>query len=95
MQRALTTLFVSASKLLPLGIIPLDGMLRLSQRISSGLAQCVFLRDWKMQIRGRPRYFKHLIDLRRWPYEPFQWSFAASGVYAHEGIFEGCKVQDL
>jgi SAM-dependent methyltransferase len=95
MQRALRTLLVSASKLLPLGIIPFDGILQLSQRISSALAQCVFLRDWKMQVRGRPRYFKHLIDLGRWPYEPFRWSFTARGVYAREDMFEGCKVLDL
>jgi hypothetical protein len=95
MQRALRTLFVSASKLLPLGIIPLGGMLRLSQRISSGMVQCVFLRDCKMQIRGRPRYFRYLIDLRRWPYEPFRWSFTGSGVYAREYMIEGCKVLDL
>jgi SAM-dependent methyltransferase len=86
---------VRASKLLPLGSMPFDGMLRLSQGLSSAVARGLFVRDWRMEVRGRPRFFKHKIDLSRWPSDPSRWSFTARGVYAREEMFEGCKVLDL
>jgi SAM-dependent methyltransferase len=95
MRKSLKTLIMRASKLLPLGIVPLDGMLRLSSRVSAAVARWVFLRDWRMEVRGRPQFFKHQIDLSRWPLEPFRWSFTARGVYAREDMFVGCKVLDL
>jgi SAM-dependent methyltransferase len=94
-RTALKTWLLRASKLLPLGSIPLDGMLRLSQGISSTVARGLFARDWRMEVSGRPRFFKHKIDLSRWPSEPARWSFTARGVYAREEMFEGCKVLDL
>ena len=95
MQRVLKSLLVRISKLLPLGIIPLDGVLALSQRLGSAVARCIYVRDWRMEVRGRPQFFKHKIDLCRWPIEPSRWSFTARGVYAREDMFEGCKVLDL
>jgi SAM-dependent methyltransferase len=95
MQKTLKTVIMRASKLVPLGIVPLDGMLRLSSRVSAAVARWVFLRDWRMEVRGRPQFFKHQIDLSRWPLEPYRWSFSARGVYAREEMFEGCKVLDL
>jgi SAM-dependent methyltransferase len=95
MRKSVKSLLMRATKLLPLGIIPLDGMLRLSQRVSSAVADGIFLRDWKLEVLGRPQFFKHQIDLCRWPSEPSRWSFTARGVYAREDMFDGCKVLDL
>jgi SAM-dependent methyltransferase len=95
MRTLLKTLLVQGSKWMPFGLVPLDEMLRASQRISAAVARCIFLRDWKMQVRGRPQFFKHQIDISRWPSEPSRWSFTARGVYAREDMFPGCKVLDL
>jgi SAM-dependent methyltransferase len=95
MRRALKILIVQGSKFMPFSLVPLDGMLRVLQRMSATLAKCIFLRDWKMEVRGRPQFFKHQIDLSQWPSEPSRWSFTARGVYAREDMFEGCKVLDL
>jgi SAM-dependent methyltransferase len=95
MRKSLKSLLLRASKWLPLRIIPLDGILRQSQRVSSAVASCIFLRDWKLEVLGRPQFFKHQIDLSRWPSQPSRWSFTARGVYAREDMFDGCKVLDL
>ena len=59
------------------------------------MAGALYLRDWLLEARGRPQFFKHQINLGRWPLQPMRWSFAARGVYAREGMFKGCKVLDL
>ena len=76
-------------------LLPLDSLLLLSQRISSLISSLLFLRDWHLQASGRPQFFKHEINLSRWRFEPARWAFAARGVYAREGMFEGCSVLDL
>jgi SAM-dependent methyltransferase len=80
---------------LPVRLIPIESMLRLSQRTSSILAGALFLRDWQLQVDGRPQFFKHQINLCRWPTEPSRWAFTARGVHAREAMFSGCKVLDL
>jgi SAM-dependent methyltransferase len=95
MKRSIRKFFTSAARWLPLGILPLDGLLRLSQRCSAALARLVFVRDWQLEASGRPQFFKHQINLGRWVREPERWSFVARGVYAREGMFRGCKVLDL
>ncbi len=79
----------------PLGWLPLDGMLRLAQRVAAGLAGLVFLRDWQLEARGRPQFFKHQINLSRWSFEPSRWAFSARGVHGRELMFRGCRVLDL
>jgi SAM-dependent methyltransferase len=78
-----------------LALVPLESLLRLSQRTSSALAGILFTRDWRLQLYGRPQFFKHLINLGRWASEPSRWSFTARGVYAREIMFSNCKVLDL
>lgn len=80
---------------LPLRFLPIDSALTVSQRISAGLAALLFQRDWRLEARGRPQFFKHQINLSRWLWEPSRWSFTARGVYAREHMFRGCKVLDL
>jgi SAM-dependent methyltransferase len=79
----------------PISIVPLDGLLRLSQRGMSVAAGLVRFRDWALQARGRPQFYKHYINLGRWAEDPTQWSFTARGVYARENMTRGCKVLDL
>lgn len=59
------------------------------------LARALFLRDWQLEARGRPQFFKQEMNLGRWRFEPSCWSFTARGVYARELMFKGCKVLDL
>lgn len=75
--------------------IPLDWVLHFSQYISSAIAKIIFFRDWHMLAYGRPKFFKHQINLSHWRFEPFRWSFTARGVYAREHMFKGCVVLDL
>jgi SAM-dependent methyltransferase len=95
MTRALKKLLARVSRLAPLRLVPLESMLRLSQRVTSALAAALFIRDWRLQVYGRPQFFKHQINLGRWASEPSRWSFTARGVYAREGMFRNCRVLDL
>jgi hypothetical protein len=81
--------------ILPLRLLPVDALLRGCQWLSARVAGLLFLRDWQLEAQGRPQFFKHEINLSRWPREPERWSFAARGVYAREAMFRGCKVLDL
>jgi SAM-dependent methyltransferase len=92
---SLRRLLLAASRALPLRLVPLDAILRFSQRATSALAGLLFLRDWRLQSHGRPQFFKHQINLSRWSFEPSRWSFSARGVYARERMFKGCSVLDL
>ena len=83
------------TRIVPLRWLPLDGMLRGAQRLASMLAAALFVKDWQLEARGRPQFFKHQINLSRWSFEPARWSFVARGVYARELMFRGCKVLDL
>ncbi len=94
-RSALRRTLLGVARLLPLRLIPLDSLLRLSQRTTSAVAGALYLRDWLLEARGRPQFFKHQINLGKWPLQPPRWSFAARGVYAREGMFKGCKVLDL
>lgn len=85
----------SAVRMLPLRYAPLDGMLRISHRASATLAGLLYLRDWRLQAKGRPKFFKHRINLGRWASDPSKWSFVSRGVYARERMFRGCRVLDL
>ena len=78
-----------------LWILPLDSLLRSSQYFGSAAATLLFYRDWRLQRDSHPMFFKHQINLSRWPFEPGRWSFAARGVYARETMFKGCAVLDL
>ena len=80
---------------LPLRLLPTDSTFRVFQRLSSWLAGVTFFCDWQLEARGRPQFFKHQIDIARWPFEPHRWSFTARGVYAREVMFKGCTVLDL
>jgi SAM-dependent methyltransferase len=95
MTRILKRLLAGASRALPLKLVPLDAMLRISQRATTALAGLLLVRDWKLEAFGRPQFFKHQINLNRWIAEPARWSFTARGVYARENMFKGCKVLDL
>lgn len=77
------------------GSIPLDWLLRLSQKCTALIATAIFIRDWRLQVYGWPQFFKHQINLSKWMFEPFRWSFTARGVYAREQMFPGCNVLDL
>ncbi len=83
------------ASILPVGLLPLDGTLRLAQRAAHATAGFLFVRDWRLQTQGRPQFFKHQINLSRWTFEPSRWSFTARGVYAREHMFRGCRVLDL
>jgi SAM-dependent methyltransferase len=80
---------------LPLRWLPLDFAVRTSQRMTSFFARLLFVRDWQLEARGRPQFFKHAMNLARWPFEPSRWAFTARGVYARELMRRGCKVLDL
>jgi SAM-dependent methyltransferase len=80
---------------LPLRWLPLDWAVRASQRVTSWLAKLLFIRDWQLEARGRPQFFKHSMNLAHWPFDPARWAFAARGVYARESMHRGCKVLDL
>ena len=78
-----------------LRLLPLDGLLFLSQRLCDVIAWTLYYRDWALEAYGRPQFFKHEINLSRWRFDPQRWSFAARGVYARERMFRGCSVLDL
>jgi SAM-dependent methyltransferase len=80
---------------LPLRWLPLDSAMRASQRVTSLLARLLFIRDWQLEARGRPQFFKHAINLAHWPFDPARWAFAARGVHPREAMRRGCKVLDL
>jgi SAM-dependent methyltransferase len=94
-RRILRNALLGMARVLPLRLIPLDGLLRLSQRTTSAMAGALYVRDWLLEARGRPQFFKHQINLGRWPLQPARWSFAARGVYARQDMFRGCRVLDL
>jgi SAM-dependent methyltransferase len=81
--------------ILPLRLLPLDFAVRASQRMSSFFARLLFIRDWQLEARGRPQFFKHAINLAQWPFDPARWAFTARGVYARESMRRGSKVLDL
>jgi SAM-dependent methyltransferase len=95
MNRNLKKFILSILSLVPIRFIPLDLFLWLSQRITSAIAYLLFIRDWQLEANGRPQFFKHRINLARWPFEPSRWAFVARGVYSRENMFRGCKVLDL
>ena len=80
---------------LPLRFIPLDALLWLSSRLVAKVSSALFFRDWILESQGRPQFFKHQINIGRWPLEPERWSFSARGVYSRENMFEKCKVLDV
>jgi SAM-dependent methyltransferase len=94
-RSALRKTLLGMARVLPLRLIPLDALLRLAQRTTSAVAGALYLRDWLLEARGRPQFFKHQINLARWPLEPARWAFAARGVYARQAMFKGSKVLDL
>jgi SAM-dependent methyltransferase len=75
--------------------LPLDFVLRFSQRLAAICAKLLFIRDWQLEARGRPQFFKHSMNLALWPFDPARWAFVARGVYAREAMHRGCKVLDL
>jgi SAM-dependent methyltransferase len=79
----------------PFWILPLDAIVWFSQRVTAKLVNILFFRDWQLESQGRPQFFKHQINIGRWPVDPGRWSFVARGVYARENMFQGCKVLDL
>jgi SAM-dependent methyltransferase len=81
--------------LLPLRFVPLDFALRASQRMVALFARLLFIRDWQLEARGRPQFFKHAVNLAHWPFDPERWAFSARGVYAREVMHRGCRVLDL
>jgi SAM-dependent methyltransferase len=76
-------------------VLPLDAALLWSQKLGSICAKLVFFRDWRLQVRGWPQFYKHDLNLALWRFEPARWSFAARGVFARARMFKGCKVLDL
>jgi SAM-dependent methyltransferase len=80
---------------LPLRWLPLDFGLRASQRMAALFARLLFIRDWQLEVRGRPQFFKHAVNLAQWPFDPARWSFAARGVHPRESMRRGCNVLDL
>lgn len=95
MNRNIKKFFRSFLSLLPTRFIPLDFLLWLSQRITSAISYLLFIRDWQLEANGRPQFFKHRINLARWPFVSSRWAFVARGVYSRENMFRGCKVLDL
>jgi SAM-dependent methyltransferase len=95
MKKNLKKFILSILSLVPIRFIPPDLFLWLSQRITSAIAYLLFIRDWQLEANGRPQFFKHRINLARWPFEPSRWAFVARGVYSRENMFRGCKVLDL
>ena len=83
------------SKKLPMRFVPLDGLLLLLGRLSAKVASLLFFRDWILESQGRPQFFKHQMNIERWPSEPDRWSFCARGVYSRENMFDKCKVLDV
>jgi SAM-dependent methyltransferase len=80
---------------LPLRWLPLDSAVRGSQHMARFFARLLFIRDWQLEARGRPQFFKHSMNLAQWPFDPARWAFTARGVYARESMRSGCKVLDL
>lgn len=76
-------------------VINLDLFFRISQRLSAGIANLIFFKDWGLRINGLPAYYDHRLNLYKWIYNPEEWAFTARGVYARERMFRGCKVLDL
>lgn len=95
MKKNLKKFILSILSLVPIRFIPLDLFLWLSQRITSAIAYLLFIRDWQLEANGRPQFFKHRINLARWPFVSSRWAFVARGVYSRENMFRGCKVLDL
>jgi SAM-dependent methyltransferase len=58
-------------------------------------ARLLFIRDWQLEARGRPQFFKHAMNLAHWPFDAGRWAFVARGVYAREVMHRGCRVLDL
>jgi SAM-dependent methyltransferase len=83
------------ARYLPLRWLPLDSAVRVSQRMAWFFARLLFMRDWQLEARGRPQFFKHAMNLAQWPFDPARWAFTARGVYAREHMRRGCKVLDL
>ena len=83
------------ARYLPLRWLPLDSAVRASQRMTWFFARLLFIRDWQLEARGRPQFFKHAMNLAHWPFDPARWAFTARGVYARESMRRGCKVLDL
>lgn len=75
--------------------LPLDWMLRIFQRLTFFCGKLISLRDWKFQVRGRPKFFKHSINMAYWPFDSSRWTFSARGVYAREYVNYESKVLDL
>jgi len=95
MKKKIKKFVLKILSLVPIRFIPLDLFLRVSQWITSAIAHLLFIRDWQLEANGRPQFFKHTINLARWPFEPSRWAFVARGVYSRETMFRGCKVLDL
>lgn len=94
-RSALRNRLGAAARVLPLGLVPLDRLLTWAHLVTAAIARLVFLRDWQLEAKGRPQFFKHAINLGRWAREPSRWSFTARGVYARQHMFRGCRVLDL
>jgi SAM-dependent methyltransferase len=92
---ASTSFLRRVSRWLPLRFLPLDLAVRASQRSAALFARLLFIRDWQLEARGRPQFFKHAMNLAHWPFDPARWAFAARGVYAREVMHRGCRVLDL
>ena len=78
-----------------LNAIPLDSLVRFSQRMTWIFARLLLLKDWHHETRGRPQFFKHNVNLACWPFEPHRWAFTARGVFARAHMNRGCRVLDL
>jgi SAM-dependent methyltransferase len=89
------TLLRKLAAMLPLQVLPLDIAVRSAQGLASHLARLLFIRDWQLEARGRPQFFKHSVNLSRWPFEPARWAFASRGVHARELMHRDCVVLDL
>ena len=83
------------SNKLPMRFVPLDGLLWLLGGLTAKVASLLFFRDWILESQGRPQFFKHQMNIGRWPSEPDRWSFCARGVYSRENMFDKCKVLDV
>jgi SAM-dependent methyltransferase len=75
--------------------LPIDLALQAGFSGVAFLARLAMIRDWTLQARGRPQFFKHRVNIARWHHEPRRWSFAARGVYAREVMRRGARVLDL
>jgi SAM-dependent methyltransferase len=78
-----------------LNAIPLDFLVRYSQRMTWIFARLLLLKDWHHETRGRPQFFKHNVNLACWPFDSERWAFTARGVFARACMNRGCRVLDL